>query len=247
MALAIGIMTIAGCYSLDTNPEHVASITLEQPVVPSVVVGDSLRDTLGLARAVHGAAFNIYDDTIPTVPVIYRALDPGLSVDSLTGAVVGDSITGTTVRIVALAGGLQTSAIQLLVIPTPDTISAVNAEDSLLYSLRDSSVNVSVPLQVMVSHNSGGTLTPVPSYLVSYAITSTTDTLLAQLVGDDGVRGSRVDTTGSDGVAGRRIRLRPGRLTQPEDSVVVLATVKYRGVAVPGSPVRFVLNVKPQP
>jgi hypothetical protein len=31
------------------------------------------------------------------------------------------------------------------------------------------------------------------------------------------------------------------------DSVVVIATVRYRGVPVAGSPVRFVVQVKPHP
>jgi hypothetical protein len=217
-------------------------------VSPSVVVGDTLRDTLGVIQPLHATAYNINDDTLATYPIRYRALDPGITVDSLTGIVVGDSLVGHSIRIVADAGGLQTQALTLVVIPVPDTVVTVteDARDSLLYSLFDSTKNVSAPLTLQVLHHSATTLDPVPSYIVSFAIQSPTDTLLAQLVGDNG-QTSFVDTTDANGQAGRRIRIRPAALSSTTDSVVVLGTVKYRGVPIVGSPIRFVLQVKPEP
>jgi hypothetical protein len=64
-------------------------------------------------------------------------------------------------------------------------------------------------------------------------------------VNDAGARSS-VDTTDASGVARRRIRLDVTRLTNLTDSVIVQATVKYRGVNVRGSPARLVLKVKPK-
>ena len=43
-----------------------------------------------------------------------------------------------------------------------------------------------------------------------------------------------------------RIKLDVSRITALTDSVIVQATVKYRGVNVRGSPVRLVLKVKPK-
>jgi hypothetical protein len=83
----------------------------------------------------------------------------------------------------------------------------------------------------------------VYSYLVSFAIVSPADTLLAKLVDDAGLA-SRVDTTDDSGTASRKIRLSPVRLTALRDSIIVNATVKYRGAQVGGSPVRLVLIVK---
>jgi hypothetical protein len=126
-------------------------------------------------------------------------------------------------------------------------VIAINPVDSLLYSLRDSTLNVSPAMRVRVLNvsSTGADSVSVPGYLVSYAITYPTDTLLAQLVGGDGVRPSRVDTTASDGTAAQLIRVRPVRLSAVNDSVVVLATVKYHGAPIAGSPVRLVLLVKP--
>jgi hypothetical protein len=211
-------------------------------------VGDTLRDTLGVAQPLHAVAYNVNDDSLPNYPIRYRALDPGITVDSLTGIVVGDSLVGHTIRIVADAGGLQTQVLSLVVIPVPDTVVSVteNGRDSLLYSLFDSTRNVSPSLTLQVAHKTGTTLDPVASYIVSFAIESPTDTLLAQLVGDNG-RTSFVDTTDSNGQAGRRVRIRPEYLQAVADSVIVLGTVTYHGVPVSGSPIRFVLQVKPEP
>jgi hypothetical protein len=84
----------------------------------------------------------------------------------------------------------------------------------------------------------------VKNYLVSFAITSTSDTTLAKLVNDAGVS-SRIDTTDANGEAARKIRLNVLNLKSGNDSIIVSASVKYRGVAVKGSPVRLVMKVKP--
>jgi hypothetical protein len=173
----------------------------------------------------------------------FQALDRGVKVDSVTGFVTGDSVRSTAARIVVSVGSLQ--AIQtLLVTLRPDTVFAVNARDSLLYSLLDSTKNVSPALSVRVLHSLTSADSAVNSYLVSFAVVSPADTLLAKLVNDAG-SASRVDTTDNTGTASRKIRLTPLRLTALTDSIIVNATVRYRGAQVRGSPVRLVLKVKP--
>ncbi|HEV2643024.1 MAG TPA: hypothetical protein VGT98_09965, partial [Candidatus Elarobacter sp.] len=102
-------------------------------------------------------------------------------------------------------------------------------------------------LTMTVAHRTtGGSLTPVRGYLVSYRIAYPGDTLLVQLVGRDGVRPSKLDTTAVDGTSGHRVRVRQTRLTAANDSVVVFATVRRLGAVVPGAPIRFLLKVRPQ-
>jgi hypothetical protein len=67
--------------------------------------------------------------------------------------------------------------------------------------------------------------------------------LLARLVNDAGVS-SKLDTTDATGDASRKIKLNPARLTAVNDSIIVNATVRYKG-QIRGSPVRLVLKVKP--
>ena len=83
------------------------------------------------------------------------------------------------------------------------------------------------------------------AYLVSFRILSPPDTAFAHLVNESGARSS-IDTTDAGGVGSRRIKLDVSRITALTDSVIVQATVKYRGVNVRGSPVRLVLKVKPK-
>jgi len=90
----------------------------------------------------------------------------------------------------------------------------------------------------------GAAATGVRAWIVTFVIVHPADTLLAVLVSEAGTV-SRSDTTATDGLAGRRIRLRAERLVSPQDSVVVLASARYRGLHVRGSPARLVVHLRP--
>jgi hypothetical protein len=234
------------CGDVSGSSTSVLSIQFDSLAAPSVVVGDTLRDTTGavILPVVH--AFNFRGDEIVPVPVRFLSLDSGVVVDSLTGIIVADSLRSTPARIVATVGSLQ--AIQKVdVTLRPDLIAAVNAFDSLSYSLFDSTLNVSPKLTVKLTHGVAPNDTAVKSYIVSFAIVSQSNPQLGQLV-DDAGKPSNVAATDATGMAGRAIRLHPLFLTSATtvDSIIVNATTKYRGAMVTGSPVRLVLKVKPR-
>ncbi|MEO8945817.1 MAG: hypothetical protein ABI338_04905 [Gemmatimonadaceae bacterium] len=245
------VATVAGlvsCAQIDTDPSHVASIAIDTLPFPAVVAHDSLRDSLGVARPLRATAYNIEGATLPATVIRFGTPDSGAKVDSISGYIVGDTARSTLVRIIASTGRLQAAPDTIYVVPSPDTVLAVNATDSLLYSLTDTTANVSNPLQLQLLHRVPvSTPLPVRSWLVSYQIAYPSDTTLAQLVDRNGSLRSRVDTTAADGTSSRRIRIRPLSLTSINDSVVVIATVRYRGALVAGAPIRFVLQVKPHP
>lgn len=222
-------------------------MSFDSIAAPSVVVGDSLRDTLGVVRPVRATAFDASGNPAAGAAFSYRALDRGVLLDSVTGLLVGDSVRATPVRIVAQTGALQSAVIPIFVVPRPDTLIAVSALDTLAFSLTDSTVNVSDALSVRLRHVIAQGEAPgdsaVAAYVVSFAIATPADTLVARLVDDSG-RPSRVDTTDQNGVAGRKVRLRPA--SAAADSVVVLATARYRGTPVAGSSVRLVLVTRPR-
>ena len=89
--------------------------------------------------------------------------------------------------------------------------------------------------------------TAVKSWIVSFTIVSQPDSRLTELVNDGG-KPSVVDTTGTDGVAGRQLRLHPLYLTSTTvvDSVIINASARYRGALVAGSPMRIVVKFKPR-
>lgn len=245
IALVAASAVVLACSDINTDPKSVASIALDTIPAPAVVAHDSLRDSLGVARPLHGTAYNPQGSALTGVAITYLAADSGAKVDPTTGYVVGDTARATPVRVIAQAGGLQTMPDTIYVVPAPDSIVAVNPVDTLAYSLSDSTVNVSTALTVKVMHRNGTTTPdPVRGWFVSFSIVSTTDTLLAQIVSPSG-RTMPLDTTAVDGTAGRQIRIRPGRLASANDSVIVNAMVRFRGAPITGAPLRFVLQVKP--
>lgn len=249
--LAAGAATtlaLAACFDVTTDPRAVGSIGLDSIASPSVVTGDSLRDTLGVARPLRASVFNPLGVPLATIPVRYYAADSGIVVDSVTGFVIGGAPRTTPVRVVAQAGGVQTVPVPLFVVPVPDSVDVPVRVDSFPYSLRDTTRDLSPPLTVRVLHAAGSTQPePVQGYIVSYSVVYPADSSIVRLVGDNGVSRAIVDTTASDGTASRRVRVAPARLTTPNDTVIVTAMVRYRGVPIAGAPVRFRMRLAPVP
>lgn len=243
LALAASAL-LAACAQETVGPEAPVAVSLESLPFPAVVVGDSLRDTTGAVAPVRAQVFNFRGEELPDVPLSYLILDRGATIDPETGVVRGDSVRDTPVRVVAFLNGLQTQAQQLFVVPAPDSLFVTAGEDTLEYSLIDTTANVSAQLSVRLL---SGDATPVPvrGWIVSYEISYTPDPELALIIGDGG-RESLIDTTGADGAASRRVRVRPEELVATTDSVVVLASARYRGAHVKGSPARLVVHLRPR-
>jgi len=234
------------CTDISSSANAVLSLQFDTLPNPSVVVGDTLRDTTGAIALPVVHAFNYKGEEIALVPVYFQSPDSGVTVDSATGTIVADSLRSAPARIIATVGRLQ--AIQRInVTLRPDTIIASNGLDTLKYSLLDSTRNVSTnPLSVKLSHGISPDDSAVTNYLVSFEIVSQSNPNLAELVNDAG-RASLVDTTDASGIAGRKIRVHPVNLGNGTtvDSVIVQATAKYRGQPVAGSPVRLVMVLEP--
>jgi hypothetical protein len=238
------VLTAVGCSDVSGSPGSILSIQFDSLAAPSVVVGDTLRDTTGTVVTPVVHAFDFDGNEITNATVRFQSPDSGVKVDSITGVITADSLRSTQARIYATVGSLQ--AVQRLdVTLRPDVMTAVNGVDSLLYSLVDTTLDVSTQLKVKLTHGTAPNDTAVKSYIVSYAIVSQKHPQLGELINDGG-RASRVDTTTADGVAGRSIRLHPVNLQVARDTILVDATARYRGAQVSGSPVRFILILKPR-
>lgn len=236
-------LAAAACTDVSGSSTSVLSIQFDSLASPSVVVGDTLRDTTGAVARPVVHAFNFQGEEIIPAPVFFLSPDSGITVDSVTGIVVGDSLRLTPARVVASVGTLQ--AIQNVdVTLRPDILQPVTALDTLPYSLLDTTLNVSELLQVKLSHGIAPDDSVVKSYIVSFAIVAQSNPQLGELVNEAG-KASVVDTTDAGGIAGRKIRVHPVFITSPGDSIIVNATAKYRGVQVNGSPVRLVVVLQP--
>ena len=244
LTLIGGAILFAACVEIPTGANDILSFEFAPLPSPSVVVGDSLRDTLGVVRGITLKAYNYSGVEVEDADVTFTAVDRGIRVDSNTGVVVGDSVRSSA-RIIAEVREL-TGTISIAVSQRPDTVIGSNDRDTLSYSAVDTSANISPTIGVRVlTRTPVATDSSVASYLVSFRVASPSDTALARLVNESGGRSS-IDTTDSRGVAGRRIKLDVTRLTALTDSIIVQAFVKYRGVNIGGSPARLVLKVKPK-
>ncbi len=230
------------CTDIPTAADQVLSFTINPLPSPSVVVGDTLRDSSGVVRPITITAFNFQGDTAVPPKIRFLTLDRGLRVDSLTGIVRGDSARSSA-KLIVVVGSIQATVLMGVAL-RPDTMAPFNVRDSLSYSLLDTTVNVSPALGVKLLHGKNAD-SAVVGYRVSFRMISPTGTV-AQLVNDPGNPGTTADTTDVSGVASRRIKLNVAQLTTISDSVVVMASASYRGVAVRGSPMRLVLKYKPK-
>ncbi len=189
---------------------------------------------------------NFQGDLIESPNVRFSTPDRGITVDSITGIVFGDSLRSTAARVIATVGQLQAQQPVLLSL-RPDLIVATNATDTIAWSLLDTAVNVTATgVSVHLIHRNGADST-VPNWIVSFKIVSTTNAAAVELVSDNG-KASIVDTTDASGVALRKLKLHASLLgaSATTDSVVINATAKYHGAVVSGSPVRLVVRYKPR-
>lgn len=247
MSLAL-IGGVAACTEVSTNPTVVAALELHPPQLPSVVQGDTLRDTTGAPAPLVAIAFNGHNDSIADAPFRFIALDTGIvTIDSLTGLVVARDTIGQA-RVIATAGSLQSVPVTIRVTRAPDSLQTESPPaDTITYVGGSDS---SATLQVRLSHVAipGDTLVPVPNYLVRFAIVEPADlpadTAHVVLV-DDRRSPSHADTTDAQGLASRRVLVPRFLAAIPPDSAIVVVTAFRPDRArtpVPGSPVQFIVH-----
>jgi hypothetical protein len=233
-----------------TGPDEPFSLEFEAPLAPSIVSGDSLRDISGTAIPLRAVAYNLRGQPLDDAEISYIVLDTSgaIVIDQATGHIVAAGPGRGAVRIVASAGSLQSAPINLEIVQPPSRAVQSGAIDTLRYSFSSANLT-SGPLRVLVTSDSANA--PVPRYLVRFRLDRLADTVVARLVDDAGRRSpmdpvgaTALDTTGTDGIASRQIRLTPSvSLRFPVDSIVVFADVQLRGAHVAGSPVRLTLFV----
>ena len=241
-AVVAVMVLLAACIDLSTDPDEIVAITLDELPWPSVVAGDTLRDSTGAVAPLSARLFDADGDEV-TGPVDFFTQVPIIHVDN-AGRLVADSTATGQAGVFASTIGVQSIVRQVQIVSAPTTV----AQDGQIVPLRwvvpdDPSENTSQPLAVRVlsAPNVG-----VSSWVVSFQLEAggrvipENDTTQVFLMGDNG-RPSYRDTTDASGRASRRMRLRvvPGLI--PPDSAVITVTASYRGAPLSGSPVRLVL------
>lgn len=254
---AAGIGT--ACSEVGLGPDEAAAIELDPFPSPSVVVGDTLRNIDGIVTPVRARVFNVRGDVIgdATARYLYADfnIDSALAIDSATGIVVAKKLVAGDKRIAARIGGSLQVLRGIRIVTRPDSVDGTSLTTILGTSLPDTGrrgldSNSTKPLTVTVRHREAGAFTAVPYWPVRFQLLTpanpTNDTMATAYLIDDQGRASTIDTTDDSGVAGRRVRVRALQFPAGTavESVVVRATVTYRGQPLKGSPVRLTAPVR---
>lgn len=254
---ATGVAT--ACAEIGLGPNEAAAIELDPFPSPSVVVGDTLRTIDGVVAPVRARVFNVGGDIISDAAPRYLYadynIDSALAIDSATGIVVAKTLVAGDKRIAARIGGTLQVLRGIRIVPRPDSVSGTSLTEILGTTLPDTGRqgqenNSTKALSVTVRNRDGNAVSPVRSWPVRFQLVSpanpTNDTMAAVYLVDDQGRASTLDTTDDSGAAGRRVRVRALQFPvgAAVESVVVRATVTYRGQPLKGSPVRITAPVR---
>ena len=254
---ATGVGT--ACAEIGIGPNEAAAIELDPFPSPSVVVGDTLRTIDGVVSPVRARVFNVRGELIGDAAPRYLYadynIDSALAIDSATGIVVAKTLVAGDKRIAARIGGTLQVLRGIRIVPRPDSVSGTSLTEILGTTVPDTGRqgqenNSTKALSVTVRNRDGNTVSPVRSWPVRFQLVSpanpTNDTMAAVYLVDDQGRASTLDTTDDSGAAGRRVRVRALQFPvgAAVESVVVRATVTYRGQPLKGSPVRISAPVR---
>lgn len=252
--------SLSSCTDLPSDPATPFAISFAHAPSPSVVLGDVLRDSTGAPAKLRAVAFNLRGDTIAGAPITYflvvRDSQPATLTDGQITALPDTAYIFDTLRVVAVAGGIQSTPVRIVVTVRPDSIERVG-KDTVRFILPATTDTLpqSAALFVRLRHvpmAEPARDSVVPAYEVRFRVDSTSsglaDTSYVR-ISDDARQFSPIDTTDVNGLAARQIRVRRSKFPFPYetippgasavDTVFVSARAKYRGVEVAGGPIRF--------
>jgi hypothetical protein len=260
---AVAVMACSDIFG-SASRNTIASISALSLPSPTVVVGDVMRDSLGVPAPVTIVAFdadgNVVANQTPTFTILdatKSTLSTSLTIDQ-NGFVHGVTRDTVGARVFAGLGTLTAPAQRIFVSVAPTkaakTVATldINFDPQVTDTLAQSNWSA---LGLTLTDGSG---LAAQGFVITYAITrfptplATGDT--AAYLADDAGRASARDTTDIRGVASRRIVLRQSKLDTvavrkglKTDTIVVRATVKYNGADIAGSPFDYVVPVKKKP
>lgn len=245
-----GLIT-ASCGEVPSLPDGVAYISPVILPLPAVAAGDTLRDSLGRAAPLRVLAYTRDGDEVPGLDVRFvpTALPADVTIDANGFLVARDTVRN--VQLVGRVGDrLQTTVATLLIVPEPGAIARPTADEAGDSVLTLPAVRA---LPVTVTGVYRGTATPVNGIVVRYRVDSLRPAGVlpgsAILTGPTGSvtrpdSTIAVDTTKTAGNATRTVVVRAG---SGVETVFVSARARRLrdGAPLDGSPVRFVVRVRP--
>jgi hypothetical protein len=244
LAAGAALVIAPACTNVPSDPNTPFSIEFARAPSPSVVLGDTLFDSLGTPAPLKARVFNSNGDEIVGAKVTYHviAYDSGkalpsnpayrdsvpLTVDSLSGFVLGKAnpvFAGKHARVYAQAGNLQSDTVGIVAVRSADSLTASGTITDTLSFLNPDTLPLSPALNATVRHTSDGATSAadsaVPSYLVWFRVVQPAagDTSYVATVNGNR-KASQIDTTDASGTASRQVRIRRAKFpfTKAADS-----------------------------
>lgn len=240
LAVGAGIVAViaVACSDVPSDPNTPFSIEFNRTPSPSVVLGETMFDSLGNAAPLKARVFNSQGEEIVGAEVTYHVVaytqvdstNPAfidsvpLTVDAASGVVTGKAAPAyatKTARVYAQAGKLQSQTIIVTATRHPDQLVAASpAEDSLTLSFLNTDSlllapsSPSPPFTARVLHTAGAVTaadSAVPAFLVRFKIVRPAGaaTDTSYVMLTNGDRKrSELDTTDASGNASRQVRIR---------------------------------------
>jgi hypothetical protein len=240
-------------------PDGAASISALLLPSPSVVVGDTMRDSTGVAASLRVIAYDGNNTRIEGLPTSFFVTDTAKLAHIVNSSfLIGDK--QGTVHIIGQVTGVQTVPVTVPVTVAPTKFALATTTplpDTLVvpFTRSGDTTSASTGTQAIAVTLKGIGDTASLGFVVKYELLKAPATISgsskpAVFIGADESKESPVDTTDAGG-ASRSIVVKSALLADAalqsgtkSDSIVVLVSASYKGKPVSGSPIRVVLPMK---
>jgi hypothetical protein len=247
-----GLVAVA-CIDMSAPKGRPASISSLLLPSPSVVVGDTMRDSAGKAAPLRVIAYDANDVPTPGDAQFF-VVDSAPVGHVANGIVVGDK--QGSIHIIGQVAGVQTTPVTVPITVAPTAFALTGKIDTLRVPSAgiNDTTSRSVGFATIAVTLRGVGDTASLGFVVKYELTKAPATIASSIPGiffsDDGTKVSAVDTTDGGG-ASRKLYVRSWLLVDQAlragskvDSAVVIVSASYKGAPVFGSPIRVVIPIK---
>lgn len=241
--------TALACTDVSTDPNTVVAVRFDGSAYPSIVVGDSLRDSLGARQPIFATGLNYKGEAIAGAEFVFSSPDTNLRVVN-NGMVFARSrkTDGSPARVFATTGSLQSQPDSLLIVPRADSIKAAQDVDTALVILvtgnASTRVDRLVAFSVFGDTLAGAPKAGVPGWLVSFQLryhgvllppTDTSKAFTFVPVGsgiNTTLKATFVDSTDASGKAERGVFVQGIPAAVTRDTIYLIATIRARKAGV---------------
>lgn len=250
MVVVGGVLALA-CVDMSA-PNGPAAISNLRLPSPSVVVGDVMRDSNGTPAALTITAFDAAGTPTTAQGAQFFITDSTKAAHLAGGTMLTGDKIGSTV-LVGQIGNLQTAAVTVPVTFLPSKMAHTGTDSTLVAQLsQDTAVVGSATLTLKVSSaQDSASAGIVVRYVLTRAPTSLDPLHPAVFIADNTNHPASADTTTEQGTSTRRLIVISARLSDQAlvsgtktDTAIVEARASYKGTALDGSPVQFIVPIR---